>query len=158
MSHPYPIFGMADNTDDDGQVIDSLLIESNSPPPIEQAIEPIPILGEVEIPKVSRILSGVEIIKTTTDPMMLLPADFQRREFQIFVSAPTGSATATDFINVSDDLGAVSNARMNNTFRNVFRIRAWYSWDLDAHNGPIYISGSFGQTLDLEVSWRAVTV
>ena len=157
MSSPVPIFGTQDLKDDDGPVIDTLFLETDAPPPIEEAMEPIRIPAPIELPRPTRLFTGTETLNTDSQPIQLVVADADRREFEIVVSTPAGAATAADYLNVASELGPVTNAQQTGSGMGVARIRPGVPWDFDAHTGPIYISRSTALSQQLEVSWRAVS-
>lgn len=158
MSSPVPPFGTADVNDDDGQVIDSFFVETDTPPPLAEAMEPIVVKGPPEEPKYTRLLGGTETIPAGGQPFRLLTADANRRELQLFAATPTADATATDYVNVADNVGSVSSALATGSGMGCQRIRPWtVAWDYDAHTGEVWVAGSNGQTASIELSWRAVT-
>lgn len=153
MSSPVPIFGLENLHDDDSQVMDDLYSQTNTPPPIAEAIQPITIPGKPELPITSRILAGTESITTTTTAYRLLPADANRTEFQCVMTVPTGTAGVDDYLLVSDESGKVTNG----STQGAFRVRPGVGWDLDSHTGEIWIAGGPARLLAMELTWRAVT-
>jgi hypothetical protein len=108
VSQPVEIFETQNVRDDDGQVIDSFLIETDSPPPIEDAKEPIMFvaLPQPKIP--TRLMTGEFTIDSTWTPVKVMPADNNRRNLNLYVCSPT--SVATDGIRFSDDLGMLATA------------------------------------------------
>lgn len=108
MSNPYPIFGSQDFKDDDGQVIDSLLIETDAPPDKREAIEPVqlPVLPEPK--KTTRLLTSDTTLDPTWDPYMILPADPKRQSITVRVYSPT--AVATDGVRFASEKSEVLTA------------------------------------------------
>lgn len=155
MSSPVPMFGTQDLSDDDGPVIDSLIKEVDAPPTIP--LEPIIRPTAPPIPVITRVIADTLYIQTDTTPIMILPPDPNRREFQITARTPDGAATATDYVNVADESSKVSSAKQHFNGTGCYRIWPNTDLDLDAHTGAIYIGGSQNQTQRLEVTWRAVT-
>lgn len=131
MSQPTEIFETQNVRDDDGQVIDSFLIETDAPPPIEEAREPI-VVRALPQPKVpSRLMTGEITLNNTWDVVEIFPADINRRSVNIYVYSPT--SVATDGIRFSDDRGTIATGGMllhNNTLT------------LGAYTGKLYISAS----------------
>lgn len=110
MSYPGPIippvFGTEDLKDDDGQVIDSFFIETDTPPPLKDATEPIDKTAAIEIPRLTRIITKHQSIDPAWGtPVQLLPADFNRIGVGIRVWSPT--SVATDGIRLAADSGEV---------------------------------------------------
>jgi hypothetical protein len=104
MSQPYDIFGSQKSNDDDGQVIDSFFIETDAPPDLTFATEPIPPTSKIEPVKCGRLLTGSLSMTTAvfTSPTLILPADANRKQVSLSVStdgpvntASQSSATGT---------------------------------------------------------------
>jgi len=147
---------VGDFKDDDGKVIDSFFIETDAPaePQIE-AIKQRPLAASI---KPTRLLNDTVTLKVGDAPVMLLPADANRKSLTMLMTTPTGSATATDYVNIADNVGNVSLAQQSGVSSGVTRMRAWATdHTLVGHTGPVWVSGSFGQTLPLEVTLAVVT-
>jgi hypothetical protein len=101
VSNPYPIFGSQDLKDDDGQVIDSFLIETDAPPDLKDAIEPVsqPTLPTPK--KSTRLITSDTTIDPTWDGYQALPADPNRQSITIRVYSPT--AVATDGVRIASE-------------------------------------------------------
>ncbi len=113
MSNPYPIFGSQDLHDDDGAVIDSLLIETDTPPNPADAPQPItnPVLQNPE--KWDRLLSVQQIVQVGWDAVSVLPSDPKRHSLTIYVNSigsTPGTPIATDGIRLADDRGNMLQA------------------------------------------------
>ncbi len=128
MSQPMP-FETADKNDDDGQVIDSFFIETDNPPPIKDAIEPIVVRALPDTAPITRMISKDQNLDPTWQgPTQLLPADAKRKSLSLYVYSPT--AVATDGVRFSDDNGA-----------------SWFGGKvlhngnitLDHHTGPLWV-------------------
>jgi hypothetical protein len=91
--------------DDDGQVIDSFLIETDAPPPLSEALEPIVVKGETKVDKYTRLLSGEVTMGIDWEPVQILPVDATRLDLVLRVYSPT--AIDTDGIRFSDERGLV---------------------------------------------------
>src|ERR1700754_52282 len=89
MSEPFPIFGTQNLKDDDGSVIDSFLIETDAPPDLKLAQEPIPVIAAPSPPKYrTSVRAGFQILTASmTDPFMLYSADLNRLEAKIYVTS-----------------------------------------------------------------------
>ncbi len=108
MSHPMEPFESQNVNDDDGQVIDSLFIEVDNPPPIQDAREPI-VVRALPQPKVpTRLISGEYTVVSEWDAVQVFPADANRKSVNIYVYSPT--AIATDGIRFCDDKGMLATA------------------------------------------------
>lgn len=127
MSHPMSPFESADTNDDDGNVIDSLFIETDNPP--EPAIEPILIKALVEPTPITRILGQDTLIPPSSDVRMLLPADKNRKSLNIYVYSPT--AVTTDGVRISDDNGMCLTGS---------KLLHGGTIDLLGHTGPLYVT------------------
>lgn len=129
MSSPLDMFESQNKSDDDGAVIDSFLIETDAPPNLKDATEPI-IVRALESPKkISRIISKDETLDPTwTQPHLLLPADANRRSLNILVYSPT--AVATDGARFSDEAGNI---------RSSGKILHGDTVPFTDHTGPVYV-------------------
>jgi hypothetical protein len=158
MSSPVPMFGTQNLHDDDGQVIDSFLIETDSPPDIKQAIEPIEQLPEkINVPRYTRVMSGIVLFYGgETNPVSLVPFDDNRIKFHLDVTSAAPAPAFSDFILVADEPGKLSNPAATSTLV-AFRVHNGKGVDLDDHTGPVWVLPGAGITGAIEVSWRAVT-
>lgn len=147
---------VGDYKDDDGQVIDSFFIETDAPAePQVEAIRQRPLADSI---KPTRMLNDTVVLKVGDAPYMLLPADANRKSLTMLMTTPSGSATASDYVNIADNVGNVSLAQQAGTTSGVTRMRAWATdHTLVGHTGPVWISGGNGQTLPLEVTVAVVT-
>lgn len=127
MSHPYEVFGSQDVKDDDGQVIDSFFVETDSPPDVKGAIEPISIPALPEPKKTTRLLTGDITVSEAWTAVQLLPADANRKGINIKVYSPT--SVATDGVRFSDEPGNILQAG---------KILHGGSTTFDYHTGPLY--------------------
>jgi hypothetical protein len=128
MSSPVEMFGTQNLKDDDGQVIDTFLIETDAPPKLADATESITV-KELDVPrKITRIISRDQVLDPAwVSATLLLPADANRKSLTVAVFSPT--AVATDGIRFSDDIGNLpSSAKLlhNNNIA------------LTEHTGPLY--------------------
>lgn len=101
MSNPVPMFGTQNLSDDDGPVIDSLFIETDSPPNLADAIEPIPVPATVPPVSTTRLFTGELTLAVDWAPVMILPADPKRKGLYLRVYSPT--SVATDGIRIADE-------------------------------------------------------
>lgn len=130
-----------DTADDDGQVIDSLLEETNAPPTplIEPIREPEPVPAKVP----GRMLTG----NTTIDPSwsgatLLLPSDINRTRLHI-----RAHGTAVDaYVRVAGDPGELSMGG---------RLYGGDDQPWDGYTGPVLIDCVGAAPVN--VSWWAVT-
>lgn len=136
MSQPLP-FETQNVRDDDGQVIDSFLIETDSPPPIEDAKEPIVVRALPQPKIVTRMFSGEQSLNSGMTPVQILPADANRLSLNVYVYSPT--QVATDGIRFSDENGNVNTGGKLLHDSNIM---------LAGHTGPVWV-------IDTGVSGRA---
>lgn len=127
MSMPVEMFGTQDLKDDDGEVIDSLFIETDAPPDIKQATQPILVKELIEPRKITRLLSGDITIDPSWTVSMLLPADANRQELKIRVYSPT--SVATDGVRFSDDRGNILSSG---------KVLHGGTSPFENHTGPVY--------------------
>lgn len=153
-SPEYETLYLGDTKDDDGQVIDSLFIETNTPAaPVIEAIAPAPL----EEPKpTTRIFGGSFNFEQTrladyTSPIQILPADANRKDLTIKSYSRAAAPTVTDFVFVADENGKMS---ANGTGK----LRPSSSdFDLSNHTGAVWIyPGAI--TADFEINWWATTL
>jgi hypothetical protein len=127
------MFESQNKADDDGQVIDSLFIETDAPPDLKAALSVLLQLGEKlkEPAKITRLISRSLSLDPTWGPVLLLPADSLRKELKIRVYSPT--AVATDGARFSDEPGDIRTAgRVLHTGTSPF----------ENHTGPVYVIGT----------------
>lgn len=158
MSSPVPMFGTQNLTDDDGQVIDSFLVETDSPPDIKEAIEPIQQLPDkINVPRYTRIMSGIVLfLGGETTPVMLVPFDDNRIKFHLDVTSAAVAPVFADFVITADEPGKLSNPAATSTQAG-FRVHNGKGVDMDEHTGPVWVIPGAAITNAIEVSWRAVT-
>jgi hypothetical protein len=156
VSHPFEVFGSQNLKDDDGQVIDSLLIETDTPPNPADAPQPItePALQNPE--QWDRLLGTQQIIQIGWDPILLLPADAHRQAVTIYVTSigtVPGTPIPTDGIRIADESGKVYNGG---------RILHGQTISIN-YKGPLYalgtggVSANAGNTAAVSVEVWAVT-
>lgn len=153
MSHPVEIFGTQDLKDDDAAVIDSYLIETDAPPDMTPARQPIDNTAQrIPIVVTGRLVPcGEQVLTPTMDPVLIMPADDNRKHAYIRVYSPT--AVATDGIRFGDS---------NNTVRNGARILHGAAPTIDDYTGAIYVwpqtvAGAVNSA-NINVEYWAVTV
>lgn len=129
MSSPVPIFGTQDLHDDDAAVIDSYLIETDAPPDMTAAEQPIPPTPDKGITTTTRLISTELIWRTAfTEPQLLLPADSNRTQYHIRVISQSSSTT--------DGIRIASN---KNEARYGARVQAGQTTGaIDNHTGAIW--------------------
>lgn len=150
MSSPFEMFGSQDLKDDDGQVIDSLLIETDAPPdPAKGEMsfdKPAPTLPKIP----TRLLTGYQNFTATTDPIMILPADPSRKSVTLTVFSAAAAPTASvEYLSISDESGKLNTTSAMNLRHGKDPIA------LD-HSGPIFAKGASTLTAVMELTWVAV--
>lgn len=154
MSQPEP-FETQNKSDDDGQVIDSFFIETDSPPDLAQLNNPILVKALVDPPAITRIFSGERTIDPLdpngVNPIIILNSDARRK--YLFIRVESLSAVATDGIRISDDLGLVKSAGL---------VLHGKTCQMDPHTGqlivyPGTITGTGLASAKVSVSWFAVS-
>lgn len=129
MSDLAPIFSTQNVHDDDGPVIDSYLIETDSPPDLNLAQEPIEIPALPPMPLVTRLISREIIVDPTwPTPTLILPADANRKSVYLRVYSPT--SVATDGIRIASNNGEASFGA---------KVLSGNDWQLNAHTGAIWV-------------------
>lgn len=128
MSAPMEPFESQNKTDDDGAVIDSFFIETDAPPKLSDATEPILVKALQEPRKITRLISKDETISPSwLEPYLVLPADANRKSLNILVYSPT--AVATDGVRFSDEPGNI---------RTGGKILHGDTVPFTDHTGPVY--------------------
>ncbi len=92
MSNPVPIFGTQNLQDDDAQVVDSYLIETDAPPDMASAREPIDKTPDTPIAVTTKFLSSEQVLTPSMTPVMLFPADKNRKNLYVRIVSPTSQA------------------------------------------------------------------
>jgi hypothetical protein len=101
VSQPYPVFGSQNLKDDDARVIDDYLIETDAPPDMTKAEQPIDATPATPIAVTTVLKPCSELVLLPTfDPVLLMPADRNRKHAYIRVVSPT--SVATDGIRFGD--------------------------------------------------------
>lgn len=134
MSEPTfaPRLNTGDPADDDGPVIDSLLIETDAPP------EPLPDTSvdpqrSKERPrKTGRLLAVTHTLLPGWDPVQVGWADPDRETFRLQLV----TANAGDFILFADDASKLSS---DATCARLYGSATGTRIDLDNHTGPLWV-------------------
>lgn len=147
-----------DPMDDDGQVIDSLLVEVDNPPePLPDAAVD-PQRSKVRPRKTGRLLTGTMLVLPTWNtanggngPVPILPADPDRKTFRIQVQG----ANAGDYILFADDTGKL---QVESGGARLYATAAGNERDLDWLSGPLWIvPGASNNAAGVYFSWWSVT-
>lgn len=154
MSSPVPMFGTQNLKDDDGPVIDSFFIETDNPPNMETALEPVPAPPKENPPRPDRLLTGTFTVSQGgfTSPVMVLPADANRKSLTLAAMSAAATATFTDFVLISDENGIAGNPT------GAFRLRPIQgAVFMDGYTGAIWAFPGASITATIELTWVAVT-
>jgi hypothetical protein len=127
-----PRLNTGDPNDDDGPVIDSLLIEVDNPPEPLPDASVDPQRSEVRPRKTGRLLTLTHTLLPGWDPVQVGWADPDRKTFRIQVVG----TTTTDFVRFADDASKLSS---DTTCARVYASAAGTRIDLDNHTGPIWV-------------------
>jgi hypothetical protein len=147
-------FESQNKTDDDGPVIDSYFIETDAPPNLRDALEPIPANPTANPIPTGRLLTGSISMDAArfTMPTMVLPADAKRKSITITTFSTAASPTAqVEYVLMSDENGSFG-------FSSRFTLR--HGKDplvLDGYTGAVWVMPATTVTAAIEVSWVAVT-
>lgn len=156
MSNPVPMFGTQNLSDDDGPVIDSFFVETDAPPDLKDAQEPIVIPARPEVAVPTRLMAGADVLTQTTSAYQLLPADTNRVKLHIDIYSYATTPGQKDFVYVADENGKISSM-VNGASSGGFKARFGKGVDLDDHTGAVWIAPGPIVADNIEVSWRAVT-
>lgn len=152
MSNPVPMFGTQNLKDDDAQVIDDYLIETDSPPDMKAAEQPIPPTPDTGMTRLTKILTTELVWRTGwSEPQLLLASDENRLQFHMRVISPSSSTT-----------DGIRWASKKDEARTGGRLLAGQtSGAVDSHTGAIWVWGETvaGATnsADLNIEIWAVT-
>lgn len=161
MSSPFMPFESANNADDDGQVIDSFLIETDTPPNILDALNELNtgLRERLQEPKItSRMLAGNMSFgigaNYFTAPTMILPADANRSSLTLSVFSSAASPSAlVEYLSMADENGkCLTSAAMN------LRHGRNDPVSLAGYTGAVYVQLAPSATAAMEITWVAVTV
>lgn len=143
---------LGDTRDDDGTVIDSFLIETDTPAtPVTEPISPAPLITP---PSWGRLLTGSFVVTTALlAPWMVLPADTRRKSVTLSALSLAASPTAyAEYVQLSDENGKVLGMSGGYNLR--------HGKDplvLMGYTGPLYVFPAATITAGIEISWIAVT-
>lgn len=133
MSEPtFVPLNTGDLNDDDGQVIDSLLVEVDNPPPMLPDASVDPERDKNRPRKTGRLLAVTHTLLPGWDPVQVAWADPDRETFRIQV---VGS-TATDFVRFADDPSKLSS---DATCARLYATANGTRIDLDSLTGPLWV-------------------
>lgn len=154
MSQPYEIFASQNLTDDDGPVIDSFFIETDAPPDMKAATEPIPATTHVQPVTCGRLLTGSTsmTLGVFTSPYLFLPADANRKSVVLTAFSSAAAPTAlVEYIQISDENGKVLGTAG-------FNLRPGKDpVTLSDYTGALWAMPASTITAAIELSWVAVT-
>lgn len=156
MSSPVPMFGLQNLTDDDGTVIDSFFVETDTPPDLKDAIQPI-VVPAISVPPVTtRLLTGYQVLTTAMlDPIQLLPADANRLQFKMWVTSLAAVPSVEDYVLASDEKSKCNAG--SGSSGSAQRLRHGREWSLDVHTGAIWVLPNSIISFNIEVSWVSTT-
>lgn len=149
-------FSTQDIHDDDPQVIDSLVQETNAPADIKYGVEPVSEVPQFQPVPVTRLFTATVLLSGGADPYPLLPEDVNRKTCRIRVfstNAVSANITYNDFALFADNRGLASTRAQN------FLITCHHGEiiDLDGHTGAVWCVPGPGMTAAIEVSAWGVT-
>lgn len=144
---------VGDYKDDDGAVIDSLMIETNAP--ATPVVQPLKVVPLQEPQRYGRLFTG-SILATLdmVSPYRILPADPKRKSIVIsaFSTAVDPEALA-EYVTLADENGVTASTS------GAYRLRHGKDpLTLSDYSGAIYILPAPSITAGIEISWVAVTV
>lgn len=155
MSSPVEMFGTQDLKDDDGPVIDSFFKETDAPPDVTKAIEPIPVLQAPAKPEYpTRLKAGFMILTASQSPMQLVPPDPYRLFLTIRVTSLNATPDLLQYVLVGDSSTSITLPDPAARSALAYKARNGHSLSLDAHTGAIWVATNAGiQTEGIEISW-----
>lgn len=157
MSQPLDFFSTANLEDDDGQVIDSLLVEVDNPPDLREAVEPITIPETVVPTPVTRLIGGyIQFPQTTGAPTMLLQADKNRKSLHLRCLSSSATPSVADSVFISDELSKIQYVSGPGT--SATPIYNGVSVSLDEHTGALWAAPAPTLSGSITLTWVAVTI
>lgn len=142
LSHPMEPFESQNVHDDDGTVLDSLFVETDNPPPIKDAQQPIIVRVLPDTAPTTRMISGDQTLDPTwNEPTFILAADAHRKSLNVYVYSPSG--VSTDGVRIVDERGSVLS-KAGKLLHNC-------NINLDGHTGAVW-------AIDTGTSGRASAV
>lgn len=163
MSSPFPsehaTFGnlhVGDTSDDDPQVIESLFIETDTPPAVDQVTEQYgePLTKPVPV---TRLITGRQTFNVGDLPVQIVPADSERQQLTIRGQSwvtPTSNVDPTkDFVLMAYDKGIISLG-VNSSAKT---FRSGENISLDEHTGEVWFGPQSALQGAFEITWIAVT-
>lgn len=161
MSDLAEIFSTQNLQDDDAAVIDSYLIETDAPPDLKDAVEPIPVPYMPPAPVHTRLFTGTQVIDSTYVPFRILTQDTDRKSLQILITGTNTAVTFNDFVLIGYEQGTVSGGP--NSSMAVLRVRPQAAFvptilPLIGHTGAVWVVPGPAIANAIELSWVAVSV
>jgi len=157
MSDLAAIFSTQKYPNDDGtydsDIIESYDKETDAPPNLSDAIEPIPIPVLPPLPEPTRMIAREQIVDPLVilSPVMILPADANRVSIYLRVYSPT--AVATDGVRIAGTNGETPSGP---------KVLAGNDWPVNDHTGAIWVypcvaNGTGVASAPVAVEYWAVT-
>jgi hypothetical protein len=146
---------VGDTRDDDGQVIDSFLVETDKPAtPVTEKISPAPLVSPK---RWGRLFTGSYLLQfganALLSPYQILPADIARKSVTFSILSLAAAPTAyAEYVSISDENGKVISLSGGYNLR--------HGKDplvLTDYTGPVYVFQGPAITANIEISWVAVT-
>jgi hypothetical protein len=147
----FGLLHVGDTKDDDAQVVDSFLIETDAPPPLViEAIDTAPLVK----PKPATVLRTGSVLlalpAAAWAPYKVMVADINRQELRLEGFSSLAAPTFEDYALVAYDPGLL-------TAQSGYRLRHGEKLTLDSHTGDLYVLINPLATGTFEVSWVGVT-
>lgn len=155
MSDLTAMFETQNVKDDDGQVIDSFLIETDSPPPLKDATQPIDSIKTETIPDVGRLFTVTQLVMPGWAPWSALVEDFNRKHLYISCFPTALTPALLDQILYADEAGKLSNTSAMGA--GIIFTSQVIERTIDDYTGPLYISPGPNLVSPIWVSVTAVT-
>jgi hypothetical protein len=138
--------------DDDGQVIDSLVQEVDTPADVTRVTQPISVRQLDKPAPRGRIITGNIVLTTTFTPIQVLPADANRKSVTLQALSTAASPTAlVEYISIADTSGKVNTTSALNLRHGKDPMT------LNDYTGPVWAVVGPSSTAGIELSWVAVT-
>lgn len=141
-------------SDDDGRVFDSMLVEYDNAPPTVPSTPPVLVTDPPRRrPIITRTMTGNMTLAAGVGPFLLMPHDNNRKNVVLIVTG----VGAEDTVLWSDDPGKLQSPDGTMTPPSAAIIpNGAGEYTIDGHNGPVFVS-TFGNAETIVLSWHTVT-
>lgn len=148
-----------DFTDDDPQVLDSLVQETNAPADLSGGIVPTTLPPAYKPKNSTKVFGTFVSLSGGAPPQRLLGEDVDRGTCKVKVYSSASPITFNDYVIVTDDLGNLAYEAGVISSRQSLAIVAHHgeTLDFDGHTGQLWVIPGNGITATITVTAYGVT-